>query len=255
MNPIAPEFSSTIRCDRLSIEFAGGVSAVDNVDLTARSGEILCLVGPSGCGKTTLLRAMAGLQESTSGSVLLDPIAVARRGEISFVFQQPSLLPWRTAIENVMLPLELIEGIDRGDVRSMASEMLHRVGLSDAINRFPRQLSGGMKMRVSIARALVTKPCVLLLDEPFAALDDMLRSRLGELLLDLWNDQRFTAVMVTHNIGESLLLSHWIAVMSSGRVTHVIENPLPRPRNEDLRGSAEFGRFYSQINRSLRGQS
>ncbi len=249
---IAAEHASTIQCESLSIQFAGGPRAVCDVNLTVSASQILSLIGPSGCGKTTLLRLMAGLENPTSGTVLLDPPAVSRRGEIAFVFQQPTLLPWRTALENVMLPLELIGRGGKHDRLAIARDMLATVGLSDAIMRFPHQLSGGMKMRVSIARALVTEPNVLLLDEPFAALDDMLRGQLGELLLELWSQRRFTAVMVTHNIAESILLSHRIVVMRDGRAGEPIENPLPRPRNESLRSSAAFARFYGRVSDALR---
>ncbi|WP_146533707.1 ABC transporter ATP-binding protein [Rubripirellula reticaptiva] len=251
-NAAAP---STIRCDQLSIEYSGGVRAVEDVTISAVAGEILALVGPSGCGKTTLLRLMAGLESPTSGQVTLRPPASGVHGEIAFVFQQPTLLPWRTALENVTLPLELISRGSRADRRAAATDLLARVGLSDAMHRFPNQLSGGMKMRVSIARALVTGPSVLLLDEPFAALDDMLRTQLGELLLQLWDERRFTAVMVTHNIGESIVLSHRIAVMRAGRVIETLDSPLPFPRSDDVRSAPEFARFYGKISASLRGNA
>ena len=245
--------ASTIRCESLSIRFPGGVRAVAEVDLKAASGEILSLIGPSGCGKTTLLRLMAGLESPTAGSVRLDPPVASREGGIAFVFQQPTLLPFRTARENVTLPLELIGGQPARQRRESARVMLETVGLSDSMDKYPHQLSGGMKMRVSIARALITEPSVLLLDEPFAALDDMLRNQLGQLLLDLWRRRRFTAVMVTHNVAESILLSHRIAVMRDGRVSELIENPLPRPRIESLKTTAEFGRFYGRVSDALRG--
>ena len=195
---------------------------------------------------------MAGLQQPTSGVVRLDPPAISQRGEIAFVFQQATLLPWRTALENVLLPLELIGHGSAEGRRDRARDMLCTVGLSDAMNRFPRQLSGGMQMRVSIARALVTEPSVLLLDEPFAALDDMLRSQLGELLLELWSERQFTGVMVTHNIAESILLSHQIVAMRDGRSSEPIDNPLPRPRNESLKSSAAFAQFYGRVSDALR---
>jgi len=249
---IAIEQASSIRCESLSIQYSGGLRAVSDVDLTVRPGEILSLIGPSGCGKTTLLRLMAGLESPSTGTVTLDPPAAGRQGGIAFVFQQPTLLPWRTALENVMLPLQLIARGSNSQRRTAAQNMLQTVGLSDAINRLPHQLSGGMKMRVSIARALVTQPGVLLLDEPFASLDDMLRNQLGELLLELWRQHHFTAVMVTHNIAESILLSHRVVIMHGGRLHEPIENPLPRPRTESLRSSAEFGQFYGCISDALR---
>lgn len=244
--------ASSIRCESLSIQYPAGPRAVCDVDLTVQSGEILALIGPSGCGKTTLLRLMAGLESPSSGTVTLDPPADAGQGGIAFVFQQPTLLPWRTALENVTLPLRLIGRDSSRRRRAAAERLLETVGLSDAMDRFPHQLSGGMKMRVSIARALVTEPHVLLLDEPFASLDDMLRSQLGQLLMALWQERHFTAVMVTHNIAESILLSHRIAVMRNGRLHQLIDNPLPRPRGESLKSSAEFGQCYGRVSDALR---
>jgi len=245
---------SAIHCKSLSIQYPGGTRAVDQVDLKVNPGEILSLIGPSGCGKTTLLRLMAGLETPTEGTVSLDPPAVSHAGGIAFVFQQPSLLAWRTALENVVLPLDLIGRGSPGNRRKVASDLLKIVGLEDAAERFPSELSGGMKMRVSIARALVTDPHVLLLDEPFAALDDMLRNQLGQLLLELWERRRFTVVMVTHNIAESVLLSQRIAVMRDGGLASVLENPLPQPRNDDLRATVGFGEFYGHVSHALRGE-
>lgn len=244
--------ASTIDCQSLSVSFAGGVTAVDAVDLSVPAGQVVSLIGPSGCGKTTLLRLMSGLQPATGGTVQLDPPANSRRGEIAFVFQQPSLLPWRSALENVVLPLELIHWRDRRSRDEAAREALNSVQLSNALDRMPHQLSGGMMMRVSIARALVTNPSVLLLDEPFAALDDMLRNQLGQLILSLWDERKFTAVMVTHNIAEAILLSHQIVVMRDGRVDAPIANPLSWPRDESLRRSPAFGEFYGEISDALR---
>jgi ABC-type nitrate/sulfonate/bicarbonate transport system ATPase subunit len=247
--------ASTIDCQSLSLTFAGDVRAVADVDLIIPAGQIVSLIGPSGCGKTTLLRLMSGLQQATTGSVALNPPANSQRGEVAFVFQQPNLLPWRTALENVMLPLELIQFGNARARKQAAADILHIVQLSDALDRLPSQLSGGMQMRVSIARALVTNPSVLLLDEPFAALDDMLRNQLGQLMLDLWQQRRFTAAMVTHNIAEAIMLSHQIVVMRQGRVNEPIVNPLPRPRDESLRRSPEFGEFYGRVSDALRNNS
>lgn len=246
---------SAIHCQSLSIEYPGGTRAVDKISLKVNPGEIVSLIGPSGCGKTTLLRLMAGLEQPTEGAVRLDPPVQGDAGGIAFVFQQPSLLPWRTAIENVVLPLDLIGKGSPSNRREIASELLRTVGLEGAVKRFPSELSGGMKMRVSIARALVTEPHVLLLDEPFAALDDMLRNQLGQLLLELWERRRFTVVMVTHNIAESVLLSHRIAVMRDGALASVLDNPLPQPRNEEIRATSKFGEFYGHVSRTLRGES
>ena len=245
---------SAIHCQSLSIQYPSGTRAVDKISLTVNPGEIVSLIGPSGCGKTTLLRLMAGLEQPTEGGVRLDPPVQGDAGGIAFVFQQPSLLAWRTALQNVLLPLDLIGKGSQSHRREIASELLRTVGLADAAKRFPSELSGGMRMRVSIARALVTDPHVLLLDEPFAALDDMLRNQLGQLLLELWERRRFTVVMVTHNIAESVLLSHRIAVMRDGALATVLENPLPQPRNEDIRATVEFGKFYGQVSRALRGE-
>lgn len=197
---------------------------------------------------------MAGLEQPTDGTVSMEPPVQGDCGGIAFVFQQPSLLPWRTAIQNVVLPLDLIGKGSPANRRETALELLSAVGLEDAAKRFPSELSGGMKMRVSIARALVTDPHVLLLDEPFAALDDMLRNQLGQLLLELWEKRRFTVVMVTHNIAESVLLSNRIAVMREGTLATIIDNPLPRPRDESTRETVAFGEFYGNVSRALRGE-
>ncbi len=229
-----------IDVSHLSVTFPSGVHAIDDASVTFPTGKITSLIGPSGCGKTTLLRVIAGLQAPTSGEVKID-------GKIAFVFQTPALLPWRTTIENVMLPLEL----SGRPQRNIAMEMLQTVSLADAADRYPSELSGGMRMRVSLARALVTEPSVLLLDEPFAALDDMLRNQLGQLLLELWESKGFTAVMVTHNIAEASLISHEIHVMQQGRMARTIDNTLPWPRTDLLRRSSAFGAFYGTVSDEL----
>jgi ABC-type nitrate/sulfonate/bicarbonate transport system ATPase subunit len=248
-----PCLASSIRCHGISVQFSPPSLAVDNVELEVKQGEILSLIGPSGCGKTTLLRAIAGLQSMSKGSVTLVPPAIASRGQIGFIFQQPALLPWATTLENVLLPLELIGWQTRAERLTAAIESLRAVQLGDAFDKRPHELSGGMQMRASIARALVTNPGVLLLDEPFAALDDMLRSDLGQLLLSLWESRKFTAVMVTHNISESILLSGRIAVMRNGALETVIRNPLPWPRHPSVMRTAEFGEFFGVTSDLLRG--
>jgi NitT/TauT family transport system ATP-binding protein len=241
------------------VTFQSGVSAVRDVSLQLPKGQIHSLIGPSGCGKTTLLRAIAGLQECTSGQVSLNPPAVSSQGQIGFVFQQPALLPWLNTLQNVMLPLELLGRSSSDSPQQLAESMLENVKLSDAADRMPSQLSGGMKMRVSIARALITRPSVLLLDEPFADLTktrtqiDMLREQLGQLFLSLWKELQFTAVLVTHNIAESILLSHQIVVMKNAATQTTVANPLPWPREASMRRSPEFGRFYGEVSDLLRG--
>ncbi len=251
-----------IGCERIVVQFSQSQRVLDELTGVFRAGEITAIVGPSGCGKSTLLRAMAGLQPIQSGELKLEPMARADAGEIAFVFQQPGLLPWRTAIENVYLPLQLVKSDNAGGdaAQATSSTMLQRAEQQlqamqlpqDSFHRFPRQLSGGMRMRVSLARAMVTKPRVLLLDEPFAAIDDMLRNRLGDLLLSTWQQHRFTGVMVTHNIAEAAMLSHRVLVMSQGKFTAELENPLPWPRTEELKSSQQFGTFYGQISAALR---
>lgn len=246
---------SWLRCRELTVQFGSARPAVQSVTCDFEAGKITSLVGPSGCGKTTVLRTLASLQAPTAGTIEVSPPARPERGEIAFVFQQPTLLPWRTAIENVMLPLQLgIDQVDGASTRQRAVEELLAMELrEDALERYPHELSGGMRMRVSLARALVTRPTVLLLDEPFAALDDMLRATLGELLHRRWSERPFTMVLVTHNIGEAVISSHRIHVMREGMLATTFENTLAWPRDESLRTSAEYVDLYRGISDSLRG--
>src|SRR5882757_3071142 len=197
--------------------FSNGVTALSDVDLTIREGDFLSLLGPSGCGKSTALRLVAGLSTPTSGQ--LDWGGSIDRSNIGFVFQEPTLLPWASVFDNVWLPLRL-KGVSRAKAAPAVMGMLARVRLTGFENAVPRELSGGMKMRVSIARAMVTKPRVLLMDEPFAALDEITRFKLNNDLLELWQDERFTVVFVTHSVFESVFLSNRVVVMAArpGRV-------------------------------------
>jgi len=245
---------SSLICRELHVRFPGGPDVLRGVNCEFNPGEITSLVGPSGCGKTTLLRVLAGLQAVTSGGVDIQPPAHAMNGEIAFVFQQPTLLPWRSAVDNVMLSLQLAQrSVSRSKAIALAKEELALMDFpSDAFLRYPRQLSGGMKMRVSLARALVTRPSVLLMDEPFAALDDLSRTALGELLLRRWNERPFTGVLVTHNIAEAAMLSHRVFVLAKGHLGEPLVDDLPWPRNESVKTSAEFGKLYARISTALR---
>jgi NitT/TauT family transport system ATP-binding protein len=231
---------------------------LDQLRLSVGQGEIVSLLGPSGCGKSTLLRVIAGLIDADSGEVTVCGHAVHRnmpkqtRHAMSFIFQEPALLPWRTVWQNVLLPLEIRKLHRQPHVRSLIEHLLTMVGFQRKDwNKFPAQLSGGMKMRASIARAMSTEPTVLLLDEPFAALDDMLRSKLNDLLLSISQERNCTMLFVTHNIAEAVYLSHSIAVMSHGRIAEQIAVPLAFPRETSMRSSAAFANFYGIVSDAL----
>ena len=220
----------------VSKQFANGTLAIRGVDLDLRDGEFVSLLGPSGCGKSTLLRIIAGLGAPSAGTVEWPTAPHSARGEpepdLGFVFQDPTLMPWSNALRNVMLPMTLA-GVAKAAAETRAAEMLALVGLKGFEKSYPRELSGGMKMRVSIARALVTHPKILLMDEPFAALDEITRHRLNDDLLQLWWQNRFTAVFVTHSVFESVYLSQRIVVMAArpGRVMADLKNEAPYPRD------------------------
>ncbi len=245
-----------VSMQQATVQFSGGARAIDAVDLLVPTAQRLAIVGQSGCGKTTLLRVIAGLQELTDGRLRTDGWAADDQASISFVFQQPALLPWRRVINNVTLPLELRarkqwrDNLPR-DKHTAAMAALSEVELSDVADRFPHQLSGGMKMRVSIARALVTEPQLLLLDEPFAALDDLLRTQLGSLVIQLWQTHQFTMVLVTHNIAEAIALSDRICVMHAGRIVADLSNPI-LPSQTDVRRTPAFAEFYGVVSDHLR---
>ncbi|MER2533936.1 MAG: ABC transporter ATP-binding protein [Rhizobiaceae bacterium] len=228
--------------------FSNRVTGVGGVDLALRDGDFLTLLGPSGCGKSTVLRMIAGLLSPTAGS--LD----WRQGmpDIGFVFQEPTLLPWASVFDNVWLPLRL-RGVSRGHAGPAVAQALELVRLSGFEAAVPRELSGGMKMRVSIARALATKPRLLLMDEPFAALDEINRFRLNGDLLDLWREQSLTVVFVTHSVFESVFLSSRIAVMTGrpGRIHREIAVDAPFPRDEAFRTSPPYAALCRDVSHVL----
>ena len=218
--------------------FANGTVALAGLDLEVREGEFLTLLGPSGCGKSTVLRMIAGLASPSSGSLTWNNDA---RPEIGFVFQEPTLMPWASVFDNVWLPLRL-RGHSRNRSAAEIEEALALVGLKQFAKSFPRELSGGMKMRVSIARALVLRPPLLLMDEPFAALDEITRFKLNNDLLDLKSALGTTVVFVTHSVYESVYLSTRIAVMAArpGRIVATINVDAPLPRDDDFRHGALY---------------
>jgi NitT/TauT family transport system ATP-binding protein len=234
--------------------FANGTVAIDKLDLDVRTGEFLTLLGPSGCGKSTALRLIAALTQPTRGKVAWIGTGHAgpSRGDIGFVFQEPTLMPWANVADNVALPLKL-RGTASGQMASRVDESLERVGLASFATAYPRELSGGMKMRVSIARALVTRPRVLLMDEPFAALDEITRFKLNNDLLTLWQSLGKTVVFVTHSVFESVYLSQRIVVMTGrpGRVFTELAIDAPYPRDERFRTSAQYAAFCRLVSGEL----
>jgi NitT/TauT family transport system ATP-binding protein len=233
-------------------EFPGGVIAIDRIDLQVEAGQFIALLGPSGCGKSTLLRIIAGLDAPTSGTlqaVRSRPgfpeinYALAGRSSTAFVFQDAHLLPWRTVLRNAALPLEL-SGLPTSQSLAQAAHTLQQVGLGDALDRYPAQLSGGMRMRVSLARALVTQPDLLLLDEPFAALDEITRQHLDEQLHQLWRQRGMTVVFVTHSIIEAAFLAQRAIVFSRRPARIMLDHTLNLPfeRMAALRTDPEFAR-------------
>jgi NitT/TauT family transport system ATP-binding protein len=232
----------------ISKTFDSGTQAIAALDLEVRAGEFLSLVGPSGCGKSTALRIVAGLIAPTTGRVDWPN----GRPEIGFVFQEPTLMPWRNALDNARLPLEL-KGIARGDAEARSREALARVGLGDFEKAYPRELSGGMKMRVSIARAIAAHPKLLLMDEPFAALDELTRQSLNDDLLKLAREDGITVIFVTHSVYESAYLSGRVVVMTPrpGRVTADIAIAQPADRGAAYRLTPQFTGAAGKISAAL----
>ncbi len=236
--------------------YPNGTQALLPVDLTIEEGEFVTLLGPSGCGKSTLLKMVAGLLEPTDGRLQLWHKPVAQLDEsgkkMAFVFQSPTLMPWASVQTNVRLPLDLA-GVPRPEADGRVAEALALVGLSKFASALPRALSGGMQMRVSIARGLVTQPDLLLMDEPFGALDEITRHKLDADLLDLWRKKKLTVIFVTHSIHEAVFLSSRVVMMAArpGRVVEEFHIDAPYPRTADFMVSPEFSRYAKQLQDSL----
>jgi NitT/TauT family transport system ATP-binding protein len=235
--------------------FSDGTLAIDDVSLSVERGQFVTFLGPSGCGKSTLLRLIAGLSAASAGQVRVDGMTPEDAREMmSFIFQDATLLPWRTVERNVGLGLEL-EHAARAAREERVAKMLELVGLTHVARSYPRQLSGGMKMRVSIARALASKPRILLMDEPFAALDEMTRDRMNEELLRLRDEQKWTVLFVTHSVAEAVFLSTRIVILAAhpGRVAHELDVHLAWPRTAETRESTAFEEAVTQATHLLRG--
>ncbi|SEB11725.1 ABC transporter ATP-binding protein [Variovorax sp. YR216] len=241
----------------VSKRFANGTLALQGMTLDCGEHDFISFLGPSGCGKSTALRLIAGLTRISAGEVAWSQAGAASSGidrELGFVFQEPTLMPWAKVFDNVWLPLKLA-GVKRDAAEPVVSQALEMVGLSRFANVYPRELSGGMKMRVSIARALVTRPRLLLMDEPFAALDEMTRIKLNNDLLAIWREHRFSIIFVTHSVYESVYLSNRIVVMAPrpGRVIEEIRIDEPYPRGEAFRTSSRYNAHCTAVSQSLHG--
>lgn len=234
--------------------YGSGKTAVQNVNLTIQENEFVSFVGPSGCGKSTIFKMIAGLIEPTQGSLkILGTEKQQKTTEIGYVFQDATLLPWRTVLQNVMLPLEFFP-LNKAEKQEKAYQALELVGLKEYGKSLPRELSGGMRMRVSIARALVAKPKLLLMDEPFGALDEITRQNLQSELLRIWESEKMTVLFITHNVFESVYLSTRIAVMtgSPGKIESVLDVPLPFPREDETRSTHAFSDMVARVSRHLK---
>ncbi len=251
-DPPGIEQSELAALTRVGKTYPGGTEALEGFSLELRTGEFVSLLGPSGCGKSTVLRLLAELEKPTAGSIARPAESKAADAKLSYVFQEPTLMPWASVWDNVYLPLRL-QGVRRRDAAPQVDAALRRVGLEQFAHAYPRQLSGGMKMRVSVARATINQPRLLLLDEPFAALDEITRFKLNDDLLSLWTEQGWTAVFVTHSVFESVYLSSRVLVMSErpGRVVDEIPIPLPYPRTPATRMNPEFAGLCRRVSSVL----
>jgi NitT/TauT family transport system ATP-binding protein len=245
--------SSIVHARGLSKRYAGrggnSVVALDNVDFDIKNGEFICVVGPSGCGKSTLLKILAGLLARTSGDVTRSGKPLTGPGsDIGVVFQSPVLLPWRTILDNVMLPIEF-RNLKSSDYKKRALDLIELVGLRGFEDRYPHELSGGMQQRAGIVRALVQDPPILLMDEPFGALDAMTREQMNVELLRIWSANRKTVLFVTHSIAESVFLADRVFVMTPrpGRIAEIIDIDLPRPRELSIINTEAFGAYATRI--------
>jgi NitT/TauT family transport system ATP-binding protein len=243
---------SKIKIENLSKVYnsrSGRVPALEDVSLEIGQNEFVTLAGPSGCGKSTLLKVIGALIRPSRGNLLFDNQALLKpTRDVGIVFQEPVLLPWRTALQNVLLPAEIL-GLDAATSHARAMDLLNLVGLKGFESSYPRELSGGMQQRVAISRALIHNPSVLLMDEPFAALDAMTREELGFELLRIWDTYKKTVIFVTHNIAEAILLADRVIAMSPrpGRIVKILNIDLPRPRTLDMEFTTEFKAYSDQI--------
>jgi NitT/TauT family transport system ATP-binding protein len=231
----------------------GPVVTLDGVSFSVAPQEFVSVLGPSGCGKTTVLKIIAGLVPATDGVVRVDGVRVTgAQRKIGIVFQVPALMRWRTAIDNVMLPAEILR-LDAAESRRRAGDLMRLVGLADFTAKYPNELSGGMQQRVAIARALVHDPSILLLDEPFSALDMMTRNQLNIELLRIWSERRKTSLLITHSIPEAVFLSDRVVVLGPrpANVLEIVPVPLPRPRSPEMRVSGEFIKIVDHIGRRI----
>jgi NitT/TauT family transport system ATP-binding protein len=245
---VANSKAPALTFSNISKVFPDGTHAVDNVSFDVRPGEFVTVVGPSGCGKSTLLRIASGLERHTGGECAVD------KSSIGYVFQDATLLPWRTVHRNIELIAEL-QGVGKAERRSMAEAAIATVGLTGHENKYPRQLSGGMRMRASVARSLVLNPKVFLFDEPFGALDEITRERLNDELLRLFQQQGFASLFITHSIAEAVFMSTRVLVMSArpGRIAGEFNIPFAYPRQHDLRFEPEFAALCGEVSHCLRG--
>lgn len=256
-NPLEKERKTIISIENVNKIYSSSTIALENINLQIKEKEFISFVGPSGCGKSTLLRIVAGLGDVTSGTINVlgttPEIARQQNGEVAFVFQEATLLPWRSVIANVGLPLEL-SGVSKKERIERGERVLELVGLKDHMKALPKELSGGMRMRVSIARALIANPKLLIMDEPFGALDEITRQNLQHELLDIWKKEGLTVLFVTHNVFESVYLSNRVVVMTPrpGKISSLLDVDLPYPREDSLRSTHRYSELVAQVSGDLK---